>query len=286
MQFFYIDYYNNDKKERNIGFLKLDYDGFWVGLRGIPIQALNPCEIYGVNEYGEKLLLGTVPVKNGYGMEKILWNSKTNFENLIKIEIPLYGTRFAGCVIRDLKTKSEDKISYETKNTEIITVSQNKAVDSEDSDCKKNDITEKLVECKWEQLINTYQQVHIYPEAQTILIKPKDIIVLTKQYHTLSANSFLLHSYYNYRQLLLFRYPYGTENLENKAIDLRALQYSDISDSEYYIGVAGIYNERERRLAELFGFEGFECGEGRMNEESKRNIYAGCFGYYMKKVEI
>lgn len=284
MQFFYIDYYNNDKKERNIGFLKLDYDGFWVGLRGVPIQASNPCEIYGVNEYGEKLLLGRVPVKNGYGMEKISWTSKINFENLIKIEIPLYGTRFAECVIRELKTNSEKAKNFETKNTAIINVSQNETVETKI--CKGQDITEKIAKCKWEQLINTYQQVHIYPEAQTILIKPKDIIVLTKQYHILSANSFLLHSYYNYRQLLLFRYPYGTENLENKTIDLRALQQSDISDSEYYIGVAGIYNERECRLAQLFGFEGFECGEARMNEESKRTIYTGCFGYYMKKVEI
>lgn len=34
MQFFYIDYMNNGKKERNIGFLRVENSGFCVGLRG------------------------------------------------------------------------------------------------------------------------------------------------------------------------------------------------------------------------------------------------------------
>ena len=32
MQFFYIDYTNNGKKERNIGFLRVEDDGFHIGL--------------------------------------------------------------------------------------------------------------------------------------------------------------------------------------------------------------------------------------------------------------
>jgi hypothetical protein len=39
--------------------------------------------------------------------------------------------------------------------------------------------------------------------------------------------------------------------------------------------VPGIYYERQRRIAMMFGFEGFEGG----NED-------GGFGYFMKKVEI
>lgn len=38
MQFFYIDYMNNGKKERNIGFLRVDDGGVNVGLRGVPLQ--------------------------------------------------------------------------------------------------------------------------------------------------------------------------------------------------------------------------------------------------------
>jgi hypothetical protein len=42
---------------------------------------------------------------------------------------------------------------------------------------------------------------------------------------------------------------------------------------DYYIGVPGIYCQRQEKLAKLFGFEAFE-GE------------AGQFGYFLKKVEI
>lgn len=299
MQFFYIDYFNNNKKERNIGFLKIENDGMSVCLRGVPVQCGNECKVYGITAFDEKNLLGKVTIKNGYGMERIKWNSIIDFESCVQIEIPLYGTRFARCVIRDKKIiykQNEKSIDNQLDRIQIVEKKSSISNIKEKNEKEKIEIknsndtllfeTGFITEHKWSHLVNSYQLIHIYPEAQTILIKPKDIIVLTKQYHTLASNSFLLHSYYNYRQLLLFRYPYGTENLQNKTIDLQLMQQRDTSEVEYYIGVAGIYNERERRLAELFGFEGFESGESRMNEESKRNIYSGCFGYYMKKVEI
>lgn len=69
MQFFYIDYMNNGKKERNIGFLRVENDGISVGLRGVPTQCGDRCKVYVVNIYSEEILLGEVPVKGGYGME-------------------------------------------------------------------------------------------------------------------------------------------------------------------------------------------------------------------------
>ena len=58
------------------------------------------------------------------------------------------------------------------------------------------------------------------------------------------------------------------------------------SPVQYYLGVPGVYYERERRIAQLFGFEGFENGEARMQKDADRKTYNGCFGYYMKHVEI
>ena len=49
MQFFYIDYMNNGKKERNIGFLRVENDGISVGLRGVPTQCGDRCKVYVVN---------------------------------------------------------------------------------------------------------------------------------------------------------------------------------------------------------------------------------------------
>ena len=58
------------------------------------------------------------------------------------------------------------------------------------------------------------------------------------------------------------------------------------SKTEYYLGVPGTYYERECRIAEMFGFEGFENGEARMHDEIDHVAHTGCFGYYMKRVEI
>lgn len=106
-------------------------------------------------------------------------------------------------------------------------------------------------------------------------------MVLTQRYHSLISNSFVLHSYYNYRQLLLFRFE-GKQLADSR---LQAAN-SDGANVEYYLGVAGVYYEREKRIAQMFGFEGFDIGEARMRGEEKREIYEGCFGYYMKQVEI
>jgi hypothetical protein len=111
---------------------------------------------------------------------------------------------------------------------------------------------------KWQQLLKDYPQVHVIPDAESILIKPKDVVVLSEEYHNLSSNSFLLHAYYNYRQLLLFRY---------------------LASEEYYIGVPGIYNDRQQRLAMMFGFEAFES----LSDNSKPH---DTYGYFMKGVTI
>ena len=37
MQFFYIDYLNGDKKERNIGFLKADHEGINVSQYSVEV---------------------------------------------------------------------------------------------------------------------------------------------------------------------------------------------------------------------------------------------------------
>ena len=66
----------------------------------------------------------------------------------------------------------------------------------------------------------------------------------------LGNNSFLLHGFYQHHHLLLIR------------------RQSD-TDVSYYIGVPGIYNEKEQMLASMFGFEEFRMmkGAGTRGEE-------------------
>lgn len=258
MQFFYIDYMNNGKKERNIGFLRVENDGVSVGLRGVPLQCGDRCKVYAVNIHDEKILLGEVAVRGGYGMEKMKWNDRVDFVRCMRVEIPLYGTRKGVCVLRDGQLVSDNAVSMPEQNEIRV------AKRAEQTACEE--ICEEIHEDKWQQLCRLYPEIHISSEAQSILIRPRDVVVLSAKYHELATNSFVLHAYYNYRQLLLFRYGQ--------------------SERQYYLGVPGVYYEREQRIAQMFGFEGFENGEARMQQDADNKLYKGCFGYYMKRVEI
>lgn len=115
--------------------------------------------------------------------------------------------------------------------------------------------TSPLYESKWEQLLSAYEQIHPYGDNRIyIKLEPKDFIVLRSNYQHLVNNSFLLHGFYNYRYVILGK------------------------EKDYYIGVPGVFYEREKMVALMFGFEAFEC-EGGEAEEGK-------FGYYLRKVEI
>ena len=112
-----------------------------------------------------------------------------------------------------------------------------------------------LKENKWEQILDTYDQIHPYGDERVyVKLEPKDFLILSSKYQHLVNNSFLLHGFYNYRHVIL-----GKED-------------------EYYLGVPGVFYEREKMVALMFGFEAFECESG--------DPKAGTFGYYLRKVEL
>lgn len=113
---------------------------------------------------------------------------------------------------------------------------------------------------KWEQLNRIYPKIQPFGDVREYLsIAPCDFVILSEHYQEMVQNSFLLHGYYNYGHLILTKIKEGI-------------------DDNYYLGVPGVYYEREKQAALLFGFEGFE-GDGNA-------IQDGSFGYYMKRVEI
>ena len=125
---------------------------------------------------------------------------------------------------------------------------------------KKIRIIEPIEEDKWQELCKKYQKVHPFPNNRFFLsIKPEDFIILQQQYQKLVNNSFLLHGFYNYGHMIL-----GKLSEEDKA--------------PVYIGVPGVYYEREKQAAQMFGFAGFESTE--------HPVQAGSYGYYMIEVEI
>lgn len=291
MQFFYIDYMNGDKKERNVGFLRVERSGVCVGLRGVPVQCGKRCRVYAVGDDGERWCMGEVELKDGYGMGKLDWGESRGFEKCVCVEVPFYKNRKGVCVLRESMYKeniyNESTDKENTYRENIIPEKDEKTTYMSEMQSEPEpinempDLPEKLPQDKWEQLADTYPHVHIFPEAQSLLIKPKDLVVLTQRYHSLISNSFVLHSYYNYRQLLLFRFAQN----QLSGNEVKAADAGEAAPA-YYLGVPGVYYDREKRIAQMFGFEGFDIGEARMREESKREIYEGCFGYYMKQVEI
>lgn len=113
---------------------------------------------------------------------------------------------------------------------------------------------------KWEQLNRIYPKIQPFGDVREYLsISPCDFVILSEHYQEMVQNSFLLHGYYNYGHLILTKIKEGI-------------------DDNYYLGVPGVYYEREKQAALLFGFEGFE-GDGDAVQD-------GSFGYYMKRVEI
>lgn len=112
-----------------------------------------------------------------------------------------------------------------------------------------------IYESKWEQLLATYEQIHPYGDNRVyVKLEPKDFVILPSGYQHLVNNSFLLHGFYNYRYLILGK------------------------EKDFYLGVPGVFYEREKMVALMFGFEAFECEGGNAKE--------GKFGYYLRKVEL
>ncbi len=112
-----------------------------------------------------------------------------------------------------------------------------------------------LKEDKWEQILDSYEQIHPYGDERIyVKLEPRDFIILQSNYQHLVNNSFLLHGFYNYRYVILGK------------------------EQDFYLGVPGVFYEREKMVALMFGFEAFECPGGIAR--------AGEFGYYLRKVEL
>lgn len=115
---------------------------------------------------------------------------------------------------------------------------------------------------KWEMLQSQYKRMHPFgDDREFVSIELKDFVVLGQRCQKLINNSFLLHGFYNYRHLILGK-------------DCRI---GGCGDMCFYLGVPGVFFEREKMVAVMFGFEGFECAGP---------VEIGKFGYYLRSVEL
>ncbi|MBO6114030.1 MAG: hypothetical protein J6P57_03120 [Lachnospiraceae bacterium] len=148
------------------------------------------------------------------------------------------------------------------------------AIDVEKDDVvNKSDVVDKVEEIPTikmreeyndacEEMLNTYPKLALFADSQItecVKIKPQDIGKLHMNNWKLGENSFLSHGFYQYRYIML-----GKVKLNNEK-------------ETVVIGVPGVFSNKERYLANMFGF-------GRFIPVKKDRLMTGKFGYWISEV--
>lgn len=112
------------------------------------------------------------------------------------------------------------------------------------------------IDQEWEQIRSSCHKVEDCRElGEVYRVNKGNFAVLPESMKHILQNSFLVHGLMNYGYLLLFR------------VDEKARQFG--------VGAPGVYYEKEKLVAEMFGFPQFWC-DGRSDN--------GKFGYYLRIV--
>ena len=140
----------------------------------------------------------------------------------------------------------------------------------------KEDVFEKCENCPYqkkrmaqlddldafEKMLEEYPKLPMYGATelfQCVRIHPKDIGKLDMRNWKLGVNSFLTHGYYTYQYLLLGKMRF------------------DDGSARPIIGVPGVFSNREKYLANMFGFEQFI-------PVKKVGVKTGEFGYWIVEI--
>lgn len=292
----YVDYYRDGEKIRNVGFLRWK---LYNGIHHVEIQLKDVDNFRGVCEIRDKVtnkLIGEILLDKGIG--SFINKFPAMFENGVMYidgeDGRLYLSDVNGFVIQlnrneylsvDLELKQAKKceekglnsenrfdneeskeLEYEQNQKDMEAASENILVEgisekyTDSTYVQTIKIIEPLHDNKWQQLCKEYPKVHPFSGKKTFLtIKPEDFIILQQEYQKLVHNSFLLHGFYNYGHMILGK-------------------LSEEEEAPIYIGVPGVYYEREKQAARMFGFVGFESTE--------QPVQSGSYGYYMIEVKI
>ena len=193
-------------------------------------------------------------------------NLENRFDNENSKEMQIEGFNDNKKEFKQNGSEEVTELEYEQNLKDIEAASENILVEgiSEKYEAstymKTIKIIEPLHDDKWQQLCKEYPKVHPFSGEKTFLsIRPEDFIILQQEYQKLVHNSFLLHGFYNYGHMILGK-------------------LSEEEEAPIYIGVPGVYYEREKQAARMFGFVGFESTE--------QPVQSGSYGYYMIEVKI
>ena len=177
---------------------------------------------------------------------------------------------------RNLREDAADTNADKTEEQELaVTATENKRKeDKQEEDKQEEDKQEReeqqrklqirtggedrghQIDQEWEQIRSSCHKVEACRElGEVYRVNKGNFAVLPESMKHILQNSFLVHGLMNYGYLLLFR------------VDEKARQFG--------VGVPGVYYEKEKLVAEMFGFPQFWC-DGRSDN--------GKFGYYLRIV--
>ena len=251
----YLNVYDKEKKEDSAGFAKClkERTGYRLEIYLRKLREWPEGHYRVFLEGNEKEIpLGYVDIKYGEGCAELFISVEGKYLKTEDCEEEI--NHFYGLIIRgDGEKTIRGRWGVPEKSVKAMEVQKAETV-------SKQEWVENYADNKWQQLLKIYPKVHPFgDEREFISIEPKDFIVLQSSYQRLVNNSFLLHGFYNYRHIILgFCSGLGT-------------------GEGCYLGVPGNFYDREKMVAVMFGFEGFEC-DGPVEN--------GKFGYYMRKVEL
>ncbi len=156
----------------------------------------------------------------------------------------------------------EDEYDRDVHEWEISDQDVTAEIENEETVAEYRDDSLSQAElCACKEMIDTCQKLPLFPGSQIVecvKIVPQDIGKLSMGNWALGKNSFLTHGYYHYRYIML-----GKVLIDN--------------EEKYVIGVPGVYTNKERYLANMFGFSQFV-------PVKKCKIFTGNFGYWIVEV--
>lgn len=314
----YIYGYDQGEKRENTGFVKVNARGgecrIWVHVKGFYGHLQRPYRVYVFRQKREKLegqYLGELESRNG----ALEWNGTTQTDSLmggfsleesrgIYIEgenrvfaaewddYPVDVDRFQSPERSARQSRAEEP--EEVPEVEVLyneelqdeafrnkvpqnettrnEVSRNEVPRNEMPQIEEAQIVQMAADSEledprkkqWEYLASHFPVVR-YEDASGnfltgIRLGNRELSRIPRDKWGLGNNSFLLHGFYQHHHLLLLR------RTAEKQVN-------------YYIGVPGIYNEKEQMLASMFGFEEF-----RVMKEPDKGAGVGCanFGYWCR----
>lgn len=294
----YLSYMEHGQRMSGAGFIKLEeydtYASVEVMVKGIGKNIHKMAQVLVINVRGEAKPIGTIEIKSGEGkwrgtteknsaaaaikinlddgkvIECKLAESKQTEEKMVRKEALLKTAEWedksktAEKAEKQKKGHIEEQNKVSNKPDKKLARKEEKREEENETEWERRqiplDMEQVISTDKWKQLMQLYPVVHPYEDDRAyISIEPKDFVVMSGNYQHLANNSFLLHGFYNYRHIILGKEKGGETEL-------------------VYLGVPGVYYEREKMVALMFGFEAFECAGGIAQQ--------GKFGYYLRQVQI